>query len=270
MVEIMKILQGLSALPLVLASAPAMAAQLPNLGVNLTQPASVVVDTSGRYTVRVTNTGNKNAASTTLTIQLPRTGTSPQVYIMGTLGARDGRCALSGQTLTCALGTIIKNGGFTNVFFDLALPYKTGPLTITASVTNTAGESNPANNALTATPVPALFSTPITGPLDVRNDHCTGTGLTSFFECALFPSSIAGFDSTLNADHSVTLVGAPPDYTGTWTQNPASSSLVVDLADSGGSIGTIDARAVSNGCFQGPMTFVPPSTYSVLYRICPR
>ena len=39
---------------------------------------------------------------------------------MGTLGARDGRCALAGTKLTCALGTIVKNGGFTDVFFDLA------------------------------------------------------------------------------------------------------------------------------------------------------
>ena len=267
----MKLHQGLLALPILLASAPAMAAALPNLGVTVTPPASIVVDTTARYTINVVNTGNRNATSTTLTIQLPRTGTSPQVYIMGTLGARDGRCALSGQTLTCALGSIVKLGGSTSVFFDLALPYKTGPLTITASVSNTSGESNPANNSLSYTPVPALFSTPIptTAPYNVRDDHCTGTGLTSYFECALFPSAIAGFDSVLETDHTVTVVGQP-GTTGTWSQNPASDQLVVSFSDSGGPIGTIDARGVANSCFEGPMTFVPPSTYSVLYRICPR
>ncbi len=268
----MKLIHGLVALPLLLASAPASAAQLPNLGVAMTPPASIVVDTTGRYTIRVNNTGNRNSAATTLTIQFPITGTSPQVYIMGTLGARDGRCALSGTKLTCALGTIVKNGGFTDVFFDLALPYKTGPLVISASVTNTAGESNPANNALAYTAAPALFTTPIStaAPFDVRNDHCTGTGLTSFFECALFPSSIAGFDSTLEPDHTVTIVGGPVGYGGTWSQDPAFQQLVVAFTDNGDPVGTIDARAVSGGCFQGPMTFTPPSTYTVLYRICPR
>ncbi len=266
----MKLLHGLVALPILLAATPALAAPLPNLGVALTPPASIVVDTSGRYTVRVTNTGNKHATSTTLTIQLPVTATSPQVHVMGTLGARDGRCALSGTRLICGLGTIARNGGFTDVFFDLALPYKVGALTINATATNTAGESNPVNNTLAYTAVPALFSTPITGPLAVRNDHCTGTNLTSFFECALYPSSIAGFDSTLEADGSVTVVDAPPGTTGTWSQSPPHDRLTIAFEDGGGPIGTIDARAVSNGCFQGPMTFVPPSTYTVLYRICPR
>ena len=45
----MKLHQGLLALPILLASAPAMAAALPNLGVSVTPPASIVVDTTARY-----------------------------------------------------------------------------------------------------------------------------------------------------------------------------------------------------------------------------
>ena len=37
-----------------------------------------------------------------------KTGTSPQVYILGNLGSYDGRCVVSGTRLVCSLGTINK------------------------------------------------------------------------------------------------------------------------------------------------------------------
>ena len=203
-------LLSLLSLPVILlASAPALAASTPNLRVTMQSP-SVQVDHVGHYVVRVANIGTANAGSVRLTIQLPRTHTSPQVYILGTLGARDGRCSLAGTALTCNLLTVSRNGGYTDVAFDLSLPYSTAPLAITASATTTTpNEQNPGNNQVTITPVPTPIATQLTGGYSAINRHCTGTGLTSFFECELFPSSIAGFSTTLAADNSATITDEP-------------------------------------------------------------
>lgn len=258
---------SLLALPaLLFASAPAMAASNPNLNVTMATP-SVQVDHVGHYTVRVANIGNANAAGVRLTIALPRTHTSPQVYILGTLGARDGRCTLAGTSLTCLLQTVTRNGGFTDVGFDLSLPYSTAPLAITASATTTTpNEQNAANNQVTITPTPTPIATQLAGGYTATNRHCTGTGLTSFFECELFPSSIAGFATTLAADNSVTITGEPT-VDGSW-YFAAPDVLHVDFAEGGNPIGEINARSVGNGCFEGPMTFSTPSTWTVIYEIC--
>ncbi len=253
-------------LPLLFSSATALAASTPNLRVTMTSP-SVQVDQLGHYVVRVANIGTANAGSVRLTVQLPRTHTSPQVYILGVLGARDGRCSLAGTALTCNLQTVSRNGGFTDVAFDLSLPYSTAPLAITASATTTTpNEQNPGNNQVTITPIPTPIATQLTGGYTAINRHCTGTGLTSFFECELFPSSIAGFSTTLAADSSLTVTDEPT-IDGSWYF--ASPDLLhVDFADAGGPIGEIDALSVGNGCFEGPMTFASGGTWTVMYEIC--
>ena len=227
----------------------------------------VQVDHAGHYTVRVANIGTANAAGVRLTIALPRTHTSPQVYILGTLGARDGRCTLAGTSLTCNLLTVARNGGFTDVAFDLSLPYSTAPLAITATATTTTqNEQNPGNNQVAITPAPTTIATQMTGGYTATNRHCTGTGLTSFFECELFPSSIAGFSTTLAVDQSVSITGEPT-IDGSW-YFAAPDVLHVDFAESGNPIGEINARSVGNGCFEGPMTFANPGTWTVIYEIC--
>lgn len=253
-------------LPLMFSSAPAMAASTPNLRVTMVTPA-VLVDHVGHYSVRVANIGTANAASVRLTIALPRTHTSPQVYILGTLGARDGRCTLAGTSLTCNLLTVARNGGYTDVAFDLTLPYSTAPLAITASATTTTpNEQNPANNQVTITPAPTPIATQLAGDYTGVARHCTGTGLTSFFECELFPSSIAGFGVTLANDGSAGITGEPT-VDGSWYFT-SPDLLHIDFAEGGDPIGEINARSVGNGCFEGPMTFSTPSTWTVLYEVC--
>lgn len=265
----MKRIALLAAVPVLLAAAPALAAQQHNLVVTVTPPASPVVNQFGHYVTRVTNTGNRNATAVTLTIALPPTHTSPQVYVMGNLINLDGRCSLAGTTLTCNLGTVVRNGGFTEIPFDLKLPYSTAPLDFTYTANPIAGDANPANNVVNATVTPATVATPITTDLHLQLDHCTGQGLTSWFECALFPSSISGFAADFwLAGQTITITGQPT-LGGTWSQTGGTDRLQVTFTDGGTPVGSIDARGVGGGCFEGPMTFTPPSPYLAIYRICP-
>lgn len=265
----MKLISTLAVVPVLLAAAPALAASQPNLVVTVTPPAAPQVNTYGRYVARVTNTGNRNATGVTLTIALPATHTSPQVFVMGNLANVDGRCALGGTTLTCTLNGLARNGGSTDVGFDLKLPYSTASLDVTYTANPIAGDANPANNTLATTVAPAPIATPITTDLHLQHDHCTGTGLTSWFECAAFPSSISGFAADYAfVGQSISIPGEPT-FGGTWSQAGGFDRLQVTFTDNGTPVGSIDARGVGNGCFEGPMTFSPPSPYLAIYRICP-
>lgn len=264
----MKLFAATLALPLVAAVAPALAAPQHNLGVSVTPPAAVDVYQYGTYSVNVVNTGNRNATGVTLQIALPATHTSPQVFVMGNLANVDGRCSLSGQTLNCYLGQINKNGASTTVTFDMRLPYSSASLDFTFTANPIAGDSNPGNNSLPFTATPSAIANPLATPATVQHDHCTGQGLTSFFECALFPSSISGFEATYNTDHTITIPGYP-DYGGTWSQTGGTDHLQVTFTELGVPVGTVDARGVDSGCYEGPMTFSPPSPYLAIYRICP-
>ena len=257
----------LFALPLLaLASAgSAEAALAANLGVTIAAPAGAHVYENGVYTVTVGNTGNRNASNVVLTIDLPKTQTSPTVHVMGTLASVPAGCTKSGTRLTCTLGTINK-GTSKNVAFTIALPYSAAPLVFDLKSTTTTADSNPANNNLTYSATPLLYDVPVTPPIFAVNRHCTGTNLTSFFECELYPSSISSFDSVLETDGSITLVGAPADTYGTWTQT-GSNSLLIEYFDGAGLIGTLDARGVDGDCYEGPMTF-PGSAYVAVYEVC--
>lgn len=240
------------------------------MAVSLTPPVSVTVYQTGGYNVRVRNIGNKAAAGVQLTIDLPRTATSPQVHVMGTLGAFSASCTRSNTRLTCSLGSIPKNGS-ASIFFDLLLPYSTNPLLIAATATTTSnpGDSNPANNSLTYTASPRTVSMTVNSSVTASNDHCTGQPtLSSFFECTLFPSSISSHETIFDSGGTITFVGVPATYTGTWTYTPATNRLQFQYFDSGNLVASFDGYGVSATCAEGKTTFTPDNGYVSLYRVC--
>jgi hypothetical protein len=91
------------------------------------------------------------------------------------------------------------------------------PLSFDAEVTTTNNESNLANNTHTENVSLDYSLTPITGPVQITNRHCTGQGLIGFYECTLFSGSISSHQVTLLADGSIDF-GGNPTMTGVWSQ----------------------------------------------------
>lgn len=248
-----------------LLSAEALAAPRPDLAVTIAGPSGNYVYESAMTTVTVSNVGQKDAASVALTIQLPETHTSPQVYIMGTLGSFSASCVRSGTKLNCSLGTIVK-GTSKSVTYNLAVPFSTAPAMVSASATTITTETNLANNSASFDATPLTYDTDVNAPVTVSNRHCTGQGLSSFYECELFPSSISSFDSVLNADQTVTITDEPSAW-GEWSLVEP-DHLAIDYYDASGLIGSLDAWGTGGGCFEGPMVF-PASSYIAMYEVCP-
>ncbi|HRG98478.1 MAG TPA: hypothetical protein PLR99_19635 [Polyangiaceae bacterium] len=240
-----------------------LAASGPDLAVSLSAPPGVHVDETGRYTLTVTNSGNRSASNVTVSVALPRTHTSPQVYVLGQMGALGSGCSVSGTTLTCALGSIGR-GRATSKTFDIALPYSTAPLVFDATVSTSSGDTNPANDTASLTAAPLTVPVAVAGPVTVTNRHCTGQALTSFYECELFPSSLSSHQATFNADGSISVPGEPT-ISGSWSQ-PSSDRLVFQYVESGNVVATFDGRGVRAKCFEGATTFGGP--YVSMYEVC--
>lgn len=257
------ILRSMFALAVLLAASPASANA--DLALSISPPAGVYVYGNSHYSLLVQNIGNKNASNVSLAIQLPQTHTSPQVYILGNLGSYDGRCVVSGTSLSCSLGTIIKNTS-TSVAFDIVLPYSTAPIVISGSVTTTSAENTLANNNASHTANLLTYPLAVNPPRAAINSHCTGTGLTSYFECTLFPSSITAHNTVFEANGTISFPGAPPGYTGTWTQ-PSANRLQFQYFDNGNLAATFDGYGVSGACYEGKTTF-PNSSYMSMYQVC--
>jgi hypothetical protein len=252
-------------LPLLLAS-PAFAAAGPDLTASVTAPASTTyVYQSARWYAKVTNGGSKTASAATVSIQLPETHTSPSVYVLGTLGAKSSSCTASGTKLNCTLGAI-KAGKSVTVYFDLTLPESTSALEVTATAATTTAETSTSNNSGSATASLTNYAVSFTAPRDTLNRHCTGTSLTSFYECELFPSSISSHEITLNADGSVSFATAGPEYTGVWTQ-PSSDSLTLTYYEYGTVVAEFEGYGVDASCWEGMTTF-PGSAYLSMYEVC--
>ena len=249
-----------------LLSPTASAATRPDLRTTIAAPSSVFVYDSGAYVFTVANIGTKNATGVTLQIQLPQTHTSPTVHVMGVLGAFDPRCTRTGTVLNCTLGTIVKATS-TTVTVNIALPYSSAPIVFNAVAPPVVGETNTANNNASLTADPLTYAVSVAPPESAINRHCTGTNLTSFYECELYPSSISSFNSVLELDGSVTISGAPPGFGGDWSM-PDPDHLVIDYYDTDGPAGTLDAYGVGANCFEGPMNFYPASPYVALYEVC--
>lgn len=246
-----------------LAVSPALAAPGADLSVGISAPVGVHVDETGRYTLTVTNSGNRSASNVTVSVALPRTHTSPQVYVLGQMGALGSGCSVSGTTLTCALGSIGR-GRAASKTFDIALPYSTAPLVFDATVSTSSGDTNPANDTASLTAAPLTVPVAVAGPVTVTNRHCTGQALTSFYECELFPSSLSSHQATFNADGSISVPGEPT-ISGSWSQ-PSSDRLVFQYVESGNVVATFDGRGVRAKCFEGATTFGGP--YVSMYEVC--
>jgi len=260
----MKPLITLLALPILSTALLSVAEAAPNvdLRVQLTAPAVHVYE-MGTYRISVSNAGNRNATNVQLVIDLPRTHTSPQVLLMGNLGARDGRCAYASQRLTCNLSTIARGSSTAPITFDLRMPYSTAPLVITATATSSgqAPELTPADNAVSHTAQLALYPHAVSGGA-ANTRVCAGTGLTSFFECEQFPGSISDFDSVLEADHSITTDNGATTI-GSW--QVSGNYLHVEYYDGGGTY-TANLASVGGDCFEGVFQF--SGNYVGVHELC--
>ena len=259
-----------------LAASTAFSQAKPNLSVRITPPALTPVYSTGTYTVEVANIGNKDAAGVQITIQLPKTATSPQVYIMGNLMSyTTPTLALGGATGTDAgsrlignLGTI-KRHNQKSVTFSIQLPEKTGALEIKASsTTTTQPEEAPDNNSDTEIAVLSYYPNSVPLDVDVQNKHCTGTSLTAYFECTKFPRSVTSHITQFHDNgaglRTITFPGNP-DYSGTW--DLTGGVLTFSYFDSMGiNVANFSGRGVPNGYFEGLTTF-PGSPYVSPYRV---
>lgn len=244
---------------------PALAAS--DIRVTLPTPSpAYVYDVTG-FDVTIANIGNKSASNVVVTIQLPATNTSPQVYVMGTLSPLDPRCTRSGTVLTCNLGTMARNTS-TIIGVDIELPQAEEPLEITASATTTSSENSTLNNSATAEAQLLNYAVAVAVGDVAVNRHCTGQGLTSFFECLLFPSSITSHDVEFLSGGQIAIPGEP-GYGGTWSQPDAYTLEVtyIDLFDN-----SVAAEFVGYGtsanCFEGITTFPGGSPYVSPYEVC--
>ncbi|MEZ4473171.1 MAG: hypothetical protein R3F60_20780 [bacterium] len=227
-------------------------------------PGSTVVGDVGQYTFTVANIGNKTADNVSLTIDLPATHTSPQVYIMGDLASYSGGCTLAGQRLTCPLGRLRRNQS-AQVYVDIALPYSAASLDFIATAQTSSNENTTLNNTDAHSANITYIATAIPATVTVTNRHCTGTGLTAFFECTKFPSSITQHDAELQAGGTIAIPGYPT-YGGSWSQ-PTADSLVFTYTESGTPVANFTGRGVGNDCFEGLTTF-PNSGYVAPYEVC--
>ena len=243
-------------------AASAEAAPGANLTVTIAAP-TVQVDQVGRYSVVVGNIGSRHAQNVVLTIDLPKTATSPTVHLMGVLGAFDSRCTRAGTRLTCNLGEVRRNVPASPIWFDLSLPYATAPLAIDVDASTSTNEQNPANDTLRHIATPSTVNVPVTGPVTVANRLCSGTNLTSFYECELYPGSLSSFSTTLAGNGTVSVPGEP-SVTGSWSQ-PSTDRLVIEYIESGNVMGTFDGRGVRAKCFEGIMPF---GTHNAMYEVC--
>lgn len=258
------LLRSISAFALLGVATPAFAAS--DLVTSITAPSGVHVYETGRYTVRVSNNGNQTANSASVVIQLPETHTSPQVYVMGVVGAKSSNCTQSGTHLTCTLGTIKRNNS-SSVYFDIAIPESVDALVVSATASTTSSENSTSNNSASSTAALINYDVNFSGSGDVINNHCTGTGLTSYYECELFPSSISSHDATLNSDGSVSFPAEyGPDYGGSWTSD-GPDHLAFTYTYAGEVVAEFEGYGVSADCWEGLTTF-PGSSYISMYEVC--
>lgn len=244
----------------------AFAAPNADLQIQLQGPSSVSISTPTTYTVTVKNLGPATTNNIQTSVTFPLTDTSPTVHILGNVAGIDQRCSIVSRKLVCSLGTLKKSKSVSFTFTYNA-PVSTKSLQMTAAITGSSvTDPNSGNNQMSFVPSLAYPTRAITAAT-VENSHCTGTNLTSYFECALYPSSIASHVTTLNGDTSITF--SEPGYTGNWSQNAAKTTLFFEYFDGAGKIAEFNGFAINgSNCFDGLTTFFPATTYVSPYRVC--
>lgn len=235
----------------------------PDVKAVITPPSSQTVYASERWNVTVSNIGNRDAAGTTVSIQLPTTNTSPGVYVMGTVGAKSGSCTASGTKLNCNLGTL-RRGRSTTVYFDIALPESSGTLDFSATAATTTAGDPTGNDTDTEVASLSYYSPTTAGGVTVTNRHCTGTNLEAFFECECFPSSISDHEAVFNTDGTIS-IPVDASYSGSWTIS--GDTLTFDYTSGGMVEAEFVGRGVGANCWEGLTTF-PGSTYVAPYEVC--
>jgi hypothetical protein len=235
----------------------------PDIRVTMSAPASAVVYSPYVYKVSVKNIGGSSTQSVNVVVDFPLTDTSPTQYILGNVSGIDtSRCSVSQNKLNCNLGSLMKNK--TKSFnFTFKLPVSTKTLEIKATGA-AAGDVTPGNNVASAIPALAYGTNQITSA-NVLVSLCTGQGITSYFECELFPSTIQQFNATLDQGGSMTL--PEPGYTGQWDQLISPQQLHWVITD-GFDSATFNGFATGTTCFEGITTFSSNSNYVSPYRVC--
>lgn len=248
------------------AAVAAMAAPPPpaDIRVQFQGPASAAVYSPYVYTATVRNIGNQRADNVKLVVDLPLTNTSPQQFILGSLAGYDTtKCSVVALKLQCNLQSLNHNQQKA-ITFNFTLPISTQTLKLKATGSTTSNEPNQSNNQIEVMPTLSYPTVEITAA-DVLNSHCTGTDLTSYFECEKFPSSISYHTATLEADRTITL--PEPGWTGQWDQ-PTLRELHFIYTDNMGSSAEFNGFARSSTCFEGIVTFLPSTNYNSAYRVC--
>ena len=260
-----KFLSLLSVASLLASASPAFAAApRADLQVQLVAPSSVQISTATTYTATVKNLGPATT-DVGLVIEFPLTNTSPTVSILGTVSESEANCSIGSNKITCLLGSL-KNNKTVSVSYSYTAPVSTKTLQMKATVSSSVTDDSAGNNIATVVPNLIYPARAITSA-NVQNSHCTGTNLTSYFECLLYPSSISSHPTTLNSNGSITF--SEPGYTGTWTQNAAKTTLSFEYFDFSGKIAGFEGRAINGAnCFDGMTNFFPASAYVSPYRVC--
>lgn len=237
-------------------------------------PAPTVVNSVNHYDVNVVNSGSRNTPSGwSIVIQLPKTNTSPTQVVMGTVSNISNGCVRSGTRINCTMNApLARNGGRISVGFDMSLPYSVNPLTFRAD----AIASNDDATANWAVHNANQSFVTVPGNPGARTvDSCTGTNLSSFFECTAFPGSIQRHLVTLASGGLLDFSANGPDAAGmdgTWSVN--GTQLTMNYAETGAPVGTFIGQGVSvsttpgSTCWEGRMTFIPASPYTAMYRVC--
>lgn len=246
----------------VLTSSISAAPSAPDLEVQMLGTNNAWVYSPYVYRARVSNTGSADAQNVSLTIDLPLTDTSPTRHILGNLSGVDSNCQVVSNKLECSLGKI-KAGKQKTVRFTFELPVSTKTLSFTGT-SATAGDANPANNSATKTPGIRFPNNSISSA-NILNSHCTGQGLTSYFECSLFPSSLNTHEASLDQGGLISF--AFPGYSGVWSQ-PTSKELHMTYYENGTTVLEFEGYAVSATCFEGLSTFPQNSQWVSPYRVC--
>lgn len=253
-------------------SVDALAQQAPNLSVLAWQgSATPLVESPYQYTTRVKNIGNQPASNVTITVEFPLTNTSPTQHILGKLtsySASAGTCGIVARKLVCNVGNI-GNNQTRSVTFTFEFQVATNaPVFKTTASTQSTNEQNPSNNVRQFAPALAYPDNIVSGGTYLVTT-CTGTNLTSFYECELYPSSQQSFTMDLNPGGTLTIPNEPA-YSGFWDQNslPLNKTLHFTIDGPSGREAEFNGFAISGTCFEGITTFPQNTAYNSAYRVC--